>query len=275
MNNVYDAEGVCGDAAYVSHDAMLNPVTSVRSCARVEPCLYITFSHFVNITSTIGARDMSDPWLSPQRPFAYASRKHRGALDLLRACPPTDICSTPPSQVYSPAPWPDWTVGALHLAKRLLPFREHQQVSRRRGRCRRGRCLGVQHWCKLAREASRVPQRKVCWHQPLQILRVSSHLCGVGGCTQAASQPSTAVTLEPAFCHANARTRARTHTHNYTPRGWCRRTQGSRKGDRRVAVPFQPTAPVRFTYPPSVHRHTQSEHHDRRLMRKHRYSHAT
>ena len=88
MNNVYDAEGVCGDAAYVSHDAMLNPVTSVRSCARVEPCLYITFSHFVNITSTIGARDMSDPWLSPQRPFAYASRKHRGALDLLRACPP-------------------------------------------------------------------------------------------------------------------------------------------------------------------------------------------
>ena len=125
---------MCAVMLHVYHvmrcSTLLTPVTSMRSSVRVEPYLYITYSHFVYVTSTIGIREMSYPWLSPRRPFAHAPRKHRDTHDLLRACPPhRQMLDTTEPGVQSGSLAGMESSGASHLVRRRLPFREHETAS--------------------------------------------------------------------------------------------------------------------------------------------------
>ena len=133
INNVYDAADVCGDAACVSRDAMLNPVYTchkheVQRSRGTLPLYYIQslrIRHFYHRRP----RDVLSLALA-STPLCARAKEAQGTRDRLRACPPhRQLLDTTEPGVQSGSLAGMESAGASHLVRRRLPFREHETAS--------------------------------------------------------------------------------------------------------------------------------------------------
>ena len=129
---------MCAVMLHVYHvmrcSTLFTPVTSMRSSVRVEPCLYITYSHFVYVTCTSGVRECLMSYVLSlalaSTPLCARAKEAQGTRDLLRACPPhRQLLDTTEPGVQSGSLAGMESAGASHLVRRRLPFREHETAS--------------------------------------------------------------------------------------------------------------------------------------------------